>query len=68
MLTSANEGGGEGVKKHEKHANVICERPLIGPVESQLPQVIYSLGPPISKCYLRACLVENGAACAFFRI
>ena len=21
--------GGEGVKKHEKHANVICERPLI---------------------------------------
>ena len=28
MLTIANEGG-EGVKKHEKHANVICERSLI---------------------------------------
>ena len=26
MLTIANQGG-EGVKKHEKHANVICERP-----------------------------------------
>ena len=27
MLTIANKGG-EGVKKPEKHANVICERPL----------------------------------------
>ena len=27
MLTIANQGGGEGVKNHEKHANVICERP-----------------------------------------
>ena len=26
MLTIANQGR-EGVKKHEKHANVICERP-----------------------------------------
>ena len=25
MLTIANQGW-EGVKKHEKHANVICER------------------------------------------
>ena len=29
MLTFANEGA-EGVKIHEKHANVICERPLKG--------------------------------------
>ena len=28
MLTIANKGG-EGVKKPEKHANVICERPLV---------------------------------------
>ena len=27
MLTIANQGE-DGVKKHEKHANVICERPL----------------------------------------
>ena len=51
MLTIANEG----VKKHEKHANVICERPLIENIyvvyecpsmhfyEHQLPIIIASL-------------------------
>ena len=31
MLTIANQGG-EGVKNYEKHANVICERPLLVPL------------------------------------